>query len=230
MRLTALLDNDSPFGKLCTAAGNIILVNLLFVLTLVPVVTAGAGAAALYYTMLKYVRYGEIHPVKDFIKGFRDNFKEATLNFFLFLGICLLLFMDARILSIMPAEWALLKTAVLGLALILILFAAYCIPVLVSFNGTWKQHIKFTCFFISDHVIAAFVILAVNTIPMLLTYSYQQYFGRFAFLWCFFGFAFTAWICSHFFVRVFTPYLGAISQEDENERTETNTVRRGISC
>mgnify|MGYP003413410519 CR=1 FL=1 len=37
------LDNDSPFGKICTFLGTLIVANLLFVITLIPVITTGAG-------------------------------------------------------------------------------------------------------------------------------------------------------------------------------------------
>ena len=64
MRL-AFLNNDSTFGKICTFIGTVILVNLMFVLTLLPMITADAGFCAMYYSILKIVRY--ILPLSAFI-------------------------------------------------------------------------------------------------------------------------------------------------------------------
>ncbi|MCD8127543.1 MAG: hypothetical protein LUD82_08910 [Clostridiales bacterium] len=41
--LRGFMDNDSAFGQLMTRCGILIAANLLFILTLLPVVTAGRG-------------------------------------------------------------------------------------------------------------------------------------------------------------------------------------------
>lgn len=58
--------------------GDLLLVNLLFVVCSLPVVTIGASATAMYY-VLGRIRRQEGTVTKDFFRSFRENFRQATL-------------------------------------------------------------------------------------------------------------------------------------------------------
>ncbi|MCC8181594.1 MAG: hypothetical protein LIO45_01220, partial [Clostridiales bacterium] len=73
--LRGLLDNDSVFGQLMTRCGILIAANLLFVLSLLPVVTAGAGYAALYFTLLTCLREQTCNP-------FTTSYNKLKVNSF----------------------------------------------------------------------------------------------------------------------------------------------------
>lgn len=73
------LSNRGPFGRLMGLCWILFAANLLFILSCLPIVTAGAGLSALYYTTLRTLRGdGELHPIAAFWKGFKDNWKQAT--------------------------------------------------------------------------------------------------------------------------------------------------------
>jgi hypothetical protein len=51
MNIGGFLSNDSKFGKMMTKIGTIIVLNILFVISCVPVVTVGPALSALYYSL-----------------------------------------------------------------------------------------------------------------------------------------------------------------------------------
>lgn len=58
---------------------DVIVATLLFLVCCLPVVTAGAAAAAMYATMLAIVNNSCTGVVRSFFDAFRENFKQATL-------------------------------------------------------------------------------------------------------------------------------------------------------
>ena len=78
--LRGFMDNDSAFGQLMLRAWAFIICNLCFLVTALPVVTAGAGWAAMDYALMNTMKNRETAaPFRDFWHGFRVNFRQATV-------------------------------------------------------------------------------------------------------------------------------------------------------
>lgn len=58
---------------------NIIWIGFLWIIFSLPLFTIGASSGAAYYAMVKAVRKGYDRPTHDFIKSFKDNFKQGTV-------------------------------------------------------------------------------------------------------------------------------------------------------
>lgn len=69
---------DSPLFRLCSKIADIFLLNLIFVLTCIPVVTIGASVTALHFISMKMIKGEEGYIIRGFLKAFRENFKQAT--------------------------------------------------------------------------------------------------------------------------------------------------------
>ncbi len=72
---------------------DLILLNLIFIFSCVPIITIGASTSALSYVTLKMVRGEDPYIWQNFWKSFRQNFKQGTLIWifsilvFIFLGM-----------------------------------------------------------------------------------------------------------------------------------------------
>ena len=76
-----IFSSDGWFPRFFGTLGDIIIVNILFILCSIPIVTMGASMSAMYFTLLKKQRTGENGGVvKLFFKGFKDNFKQSTIS------------------------------------------------------------------------------------------------------------------------------------------------------
>lgn len=69
---------DSPLFRICSKIADIFLLNLIFVITCIPLVTIGASLTALHSVSTKMVKGEEGYIIRGFLKVFKENFKQAT--------------------------------------------------------------------------------------------------------------------------------------------------------
>lgn len=73
-----LFSMDAPIWRAMSTVGNLILLNLFLIATLVPVITAGAGFTAVYDTVRRMLDGTEGRIAHTFWRSFRANFAGAT--------------------------------------------------------------------------------------------------------------------------------------------------------
>lgn len=83
---------DSPFSQAMSELFDLIALNILFLLTCVPVFTIGAALSALHSVGLKQAVGEELPVVKTYFHEFKKNFRQATIAWIplLLLGVFLL--------------------------------------------------------------------------------------------------------------------------------------------
>ena len=74
-----LFGSDSILFKVLEKIADFVILNLLWAICCIPVVTIGASTTALYYVMLKMVRNEESHVAKMFFKAFKQNLKQGSI-------------------------------------------------------------------------------------------------------------------------------------------------------
>ena len=77
--LRGLFDLDNPLMRFLSKVADLLILNLLFLVCSIPVVTIGASTTAMYYCFFKMKDGEDGYLVKKFFKSFRENFKQATL-------------------------------------------------------------------------------------------------------------------------------------------------------
>lgn len=92
------LDFEGPVFGFLDKTGQLIVLGVLWFLSCLPVVTAAAGTAALYYAVVKTVRRGRGRAVGEFFSSFKANLKRGTLAFLPVLALFALLAADIAIL------------------------------------------------------------------------------------------------------------------------------------
>lgn len=75
-----LLHVDGPLVGFLDKTGQLILLNLLWLLGCLPVVTIGASNAAFYYAVVKSIRRGQGNPVKEFARSYRENLSRGIIS------------------------------------------------------------------------------------------------------------------------------------------------------
>lgn len=135
--------SNSPVIAFLNKMTDLILLNVIFLLCCLPVVTIGAAVTAMYYVCIISIRQGDGYVVKRFFQSFRSNFKQATLLWLpmlligLFLGFDLLFWYQigtgfAKIMFVLSAI----------VAAVFIMIGLYIFPVLAKLEGTILQTIK----------------------------------------------------------------------------------------
>lgn len=70
--------NDHPLVRAMTWVADLIILNLLWILCSLPVVTIGASFSAMYTVTLKLIRREPVRTIRDFFIAFKESFKPAT--------------------------------------------------------------------------------------------------------------------------------------------------------
>lgn len=206
--LSGFLSNESAFGRLMTRLGIIIACNVLFALTTVPLVTIGAGWAAMHFALMRTLRGdGVINPFVEFWKGFKTNFKQATICWLVILVLA----------GVLGLEWywcgqfgGVFLTLRLGLVMIgacVAIVGLYLFPTMAAFQASIPDLIKDSIYFAFKKPLHLIVILFFNLFPMYLTLSDLQMLPLYAFIWCFFGFGAIGLLNSSLMLKQFIPYL-----------------------
>lgn len=78
---------DGPVYRYTELTYNLLIMNVLWIIFSIPIVTMGAATTALFYVMGKHSRDEQINMIKDFWKGFISNFAQSTVVFIV-MSIC----------------------------------------------------------------------------------------------------------------------------------------------
>ena len=171
--------------------------------------------SAMYFTLLKKQRTGENGGVvKLFFKGFKDNFKQSTISWLLFLLISFIFTLDFNLFGKGgPQENKLMYYTSVVLMILTCFIAIYLFPVISAFKNTLKNLLLQSIYLAAKYFIFTIVIMVLYTLPAYVLLSSTQVFmvGIFVFIVC--GFGLIAYVSSFMFLKAFTPYLDEVTKK-----------------
>lgn len=186
-----VLSEDSIFGQIFGFLGNMIALNILWLVTSLPIVTIGASTTAMYYTALKLHKDKDVTVWKAFFHSFKQNFMQAT-----------------AIWAVLAAvEALLLSCGFIGIGLITGVLLLYIFPVIAAFSNTLGKlagHAFYFAFHKPGYLIAT---SALTCLPMYFTMVDAKLFPVYLLIWLMCGFSLTAYGNAWFYLRLFQPHL-----------------------
>lgn len=191
----------------CTRVLDLIVLNFIFLICSIPIVTIGASVTALYFVTLKMVRNEESYLVKSFLKSFKRNFKQATFIWLGFLLIGGIVALDYYFFTITGGVvFTVLKAVLVVFTVYLIAIALYVFPILSRFVFTTKEVLRHGIYMCFHHFVQTLLLL-IMLFPILFLTFYSIYTGLFMLLLgCIFGFALYAYMQSFIFRGIFDQY------------------------
>ena len=152
--MSKLFRMDSPLMRFLTKIADLMVLNILFCVTSIPLITIGASLTALYSVTLKMVRDEEGSVSRSYFRSFRQNFRQATLLWLGVLVVLALLVLDIRVLNGMAGGTApgLLRVGVEILALLGIMVLQYLLPSLARFEASLADTLKNACMMALAHL------------------------------------------------------------------------------
>ena len=209
-----LFNEDNFLHRFFLSAGGFIGLNLLWILTSIPVVTVGASTTALYYCTLKLHKDREISIWKCYWRSFRGNFFQATAVWLCLAAAGVCVWFEKAAVAEMPGAMSVLFTYVVwGIALALLVIALYVFPTIASFENKAGRLAVFALCFAARKPVYALCMAALTCLPMYFTMVDAQLFPIYFFVWIMCGFSLTAYGNSWFLWRLFRPYF------EKEERT-----------
>lgn len=206
---------DNPVWRFIGKFWDVILLSILWTICSIPIVTIGASTTAMYYVTLKLVRDEDGYTIRSFFKSFRENFKQATIIWLIFLAVGIILGVDLYFLIWMftgAEKVKMVMTSVfVALTFVYLAMFTYVFPLQARFYNPVKRTI-FNAFFMSiRHLLqtigmlvvdAGLIFLSVTYIPQLLL----------------FGIALFAFVNSYMLSAVFRKYMPEEQKQDDELR------------
>ncbi len=212
--MSGFFNYDNPVWRFIGKFWDVLIVNLLFMICSIPIVTIGASTTAMYYVTLRLVRDEDGYTIRSFFKSFKENFKQATIIWLIFLAVIMVLGFDLYFIIMVMTTASKLRTAmiVIFLAMIFVWLAmfTYVFALQARFYNPVKKTI-FNAFFMSiRHLFYTIGILVVDVLLIFVTLNMVPQL-------MIFGVALGAYANSYFLHRVFMNYMPKEEREDIHE-------------
>lgn len=195
---------DNAFMRFLSNLCDLIMLNILFVLTSLPIFTIGCAISSMYSITIKMQSGEDPFIIKGYFKAFKRNFKQSTI-IWIPMGLAALFFLFEIyiIYNLIDPRFNFLQYPVLILLFVIISILIYAFPILSTYNNTTKQILKNsvllslgnfpTTIFIVVIFIAIGYFAISSNLNLILVLS----------ILLFFGFAGLAYFISLFLVRIF---------------------------
>lgn len=134
-----LFNYDSKFMRFFLFLSHITLLNLIWLICCLPIITAGAATAAQHYSA-KQLLAEDTHVFKNFKIGFKTYWKPASVLWIIFAVLVAIFVFDYKMINAndLPAEMLILGISVLAfITLLFVMIWTY--PVMVNFVGNTKE-------------------------------------------------------------------------------------------
>ena len=196
--------SNSPVIAFLNKMTDLILLNLIYIVCCLPIVTIGAATTAMYYVCIISIRQGDGYVIRRFWDSFRKNFKQATLIWLPLLVITIVMGFDLFFWYQMGTGFSKIMFVLSAIvAFMIFIVGLYIFPVLAKLEGNVKITIK--------NAAAFAVVYFPNTIVLILFtggFLYANYvsLGMNA-ISVFIGFALLAYMKSFFIYKVMMNHI-----------------------
>lgn len=199
-----MFQTDSWLIRFLTRVCDLMILNILMVLTCMTVVFSGDGVTALYAVTLRMHRGAEDSPGKSFLRALRGNFipsVPATLLLLVNTTLMAVLrqILYAETLVLPPALFVFFTIAAFFLTALL----SYLFPLLARFENSFLHHLGNAAGMAVANLPVTFLLTAVNLLPVLLPLFFPQMTGVAAAFWLLIGFSAGAYVNSFYLNRIF---------------------------
>ncbi|MGL5328395.1 MAG: YesL family protein [Peptostreptococcaceae bacterium] len=196
---------DSKFWETLDKIADIVVLNFLFIVSSIPIVTIGVSLSATYSVALKKVKNEDVSVAREFIKSFKVNFKVSTIVWILMMVVGGVLLLDFHISNLIYNEvLSVILRFVSTLVGIVLLFSfTYVFPIISKFENTIKNTILNSMFMAIQNLPYTMIMLIMNILWIILIFSLVNYFGYILFFYMAVGFGITSYINSIFLNKIF---------------------------
>lgn len=198
------LSIENPFFEFMGELGDWLILNILFIITSIPIVTIGMSTTALYQVTLRKIRKESRYVVREYLTACKEEWKQSTMIwlFFLFTGGILLF--DILYAGNM---WSSLNVGLGILVILWCLLFCYVFPVQAQFANTIKNTMKNALYLAVRHLPLTLVMVLLNGIPLICFLMGSFYVAMAVPVYLAIGFSLTARINGMLFVKIFRPYV-----------------------
>lgn len=147
---------------------DLFLVNILWLIFSIPVLTVGAATSGAYYVTFKLVDGEDISIPKTFLKGFKDNFKQGTVMWFLTAPLFYVLYLMWHGIIESGDYNIIIMGGAFVLTLIAISAVIYAFPMIARYKNALLIIIRNSCMVFLQYFFKSLKLIAIVAVEVLI--------------------------------------------------------------
>ena len=204
--MNGMFGPDSWLTQVLHRFSSLVVLNLLFLCSCIPIFTIGAALTAMYDVVFRMDTDREGRLISTYFRSFRANFRQSTQVFLIMAPLiavsCVNLAISSRI-SGLPGQ-ALFVVSILILVHRIFVWS-YAFPLISQFENTTGNTLKNALLLSIAHLPRSLIMAVINCFPWMLMIMNLYAFIRFGFLWFALYFAAAAYLNSRVLMKVLDP-------------------------
>ena len=205
-----LLSPDGNIMYFLTKAGQVIILNVIWLLSCIPIVTIGTATTSFYYAMMKNIRRNRSYPVVEYLASFKRTLGKGSI-FTIIAGIWLFLLyhLQTVALSVGSETGLFLNKVYLALMVVTAAILLYLFPVLSRFTMSMSAMVKLA-FVMAVRYIGYTVIMLAGSVALVWIWFYYLPMPAIFFLpgaWCY--------ICTFMIEKALRAYMPAPKENED---------------
>ncbi len=214
--MRSIFSMEGPVFEALSKLADIMILNILFIVCCIPVVTIGASLTAMSYVTLKMKDGSEGYIWRSFFKAFKENFRQSTLIWLILLAVAAVLGLDMLFLRQLSAQggtsWLIMRYLVAAGGLIWIVVVLYVFPLQARFYNSIMNTLRNSLLMAAANAPRTVLMMAAIAGAILLTFWNGTTFVWGILVWLVAGFAALSYLNSTLQIKIFRKIAGG--QED----------------
>lgn len=201
--------------------GSLFALNIVFVISCIPIITIGAAFTALYAMMFKIQRKDDYTVVREYFMEFRSNFKRGTISWLIIVLVCVALW--GQYTYVCNFEGGLVSFYSIALVVegvIFVLILPFVFPLLAYFDNTVGNTFK-NAFFLAISNLGSWIKMSVAWFATVaFSFGYEIIILNTWYLWLLLMFALLAYGTSLTARKVFDRVATMQEEKEEIEKSK----------
>ena len=192
-----LFNPDSRIMIFLSRVADLVILNILWLVSCVPVVTIGASTTAMYHVIRHWQKDSVSSIMRDFFQSFKEDFKQATPVYLILLIPTVAVVMNAMLIF-NPDNSAAVPSYLLVIwfisALILLFISSFVYPVMAFFADSIFKTLRNAMVLALANLPRTILISILNLLPVILLFVNLSFFLQSSIFWLLIGGALVAYL------------------------------------
>ena len=195
---------DNVVTRALSRICDFVILNILWLVCSIPIVTIGALTTALYSVMQKIVRNEEGYIARSFFKAFKQNFKQATIVWLLIAALGLILSVDLNMARSLEGTIRIVFQVIFGFfSFWLFAIFLYVFPLLARYENSTKATLKNAVILSIAKLPFTFLMMVVVVVPVAASLLTVRTILLSVPIWMGIGVSIVTWLNAYILKRVF---------------------------
>ncbi|MBS6715719.1 MAG: DUF624 domain-containing protein [Dialister sp.] len=195
---------DNVVTRALSRICDFVILNILWLVCSIPIVTIGASTTALYSVMQKIVRNEEGYIARSFFKAFKQNFKQATIVWLLIAALGLILSVDLNMARSLEGTIRIVFQVIFGFfSFWLFAIFLYVFPLLARYENSTKATLKNAVILSIAKLPFTFLMMVVVVVPVAASLLTVRTLLLSVPIWMGIGVSIVTWLNAYILKRVF---------------------------